>query len=83
MKAYHITLQRTVFEQIEVEVYAPTKDAAMEMAVDEAVEIDCSLWGHLTTEDLCITDVEEVEEDPEEEDDWLDDPNNPASRHHY
>lgn len=81
MKAYSITLQRTVFEQIEVEVYAPTKDAAMDMAVDEAITTD--LWSHVSTEDFGIVDIEEVEEDPEEEDDWLDDPNNPASRHHY
>jgi hypothetical protein len=83
MNAYRITLQKTVLLQTEVEVYAPTKDAAFDMAVTEGMDIDTACWGHCSTEDYGVIDITEVEEDPEDAYDWLEDPCNPASRHHY
>jgi hypothetical protein len=82
MKAYRITLQRTVVQQLEVEVHAPDKDAAIDMAASTACELDP--WDHVVTEDYGVVYVDALEEDPEEEEyDFLEDFNNPASRHHY
>jgi hypothetical protein len=83
MNAYRITLQKTVLLQTEVEVYAPTKDAAFDTAVTEGMDIDTAQWDHCSTEDYGVIDITEVEEDPEDDYDWMEDPCNPASRHHY
>lgn len=83
MKAYRITLQKTVLLQTEVEVYASTKDAAIDMAVTEGLDIDIDQWDRCSTEDYVVADVTEIEEDPEDAYDWMEDPCNPASRHHY
>lgn len=83
MNAYRITLEKFVRLQTEVEVYALTKDAAIDMAVTEGLDIDLAQWDHCSTEDYVVADVTEVEEDPEDAYDWMEDPCNPASRHHY
>jgi len=83
MKAYRITLEKFVRLQTEVEVYALTKDAAIDMAVTEGLDIDLAQWDHCSTEDYVVADVTEVEEDPEENDDWLHEYCSTSSRHHY